>query len=44
LLRASILRVKVEAAINASTLTLRIDALNKALNNLTMAKNDIVAP
>jgi hypothetical protein len=37
-------RRNVEAAINASTLTLRIDALNKALNNLTMAKNDIVAP
>jgi hypothetical protein len=28
----------------ASTLAQRIDALNKALNNLTQARNDIVDP
>ena len=34
----------IQSAIDASTLTQRIDQLNKALNNLQMAKNDIVSP
>ena len=34
----------IQSAIDASTLAQRIDQLNKALNNLQMAKNDIVSP
>ena len=37
-------RRNIEAAIAASTLSARIDALNKAANNLTQARNDIVDP
>jgi hypothetical protein len=37
-------RKNVQNAIDAGTLSQRIEFLNKALNNLTMAKNDILDP